>query len=90
MLLKYRSGVEIADKEKDERFRDYSERSFLDEAANLIALLVLNDRKTDAEKIAKEASAGKLSGSTMLVKILKCEAPSMRADSMISRGSPAM
>ena len=57
MLLKYRSGVEIADKEKDERFRDYSERSFLDEAANLIALLVLNDRKTDAEKIAKEASS---------------------------------
>ncbi|MNL88843.1 hypothetical protein D3C87_2188130 [compost metagenome] len=41
-------------------------------------------------KIENEASAGKLSGKTMPVKILKWLAPSMRADSMISLGRPAM
>ena len=40
--------------------------------------------------MAKLASAGIDSGSTMLVKIWKCEAPSMRALSMMSRGSAAM
>ena len=41
-------------------------------------------------KMAKEASTGKDSGSTILTKISKSLAPSMRADSMISRGRPAM
>ncbi|MDT4889682.1 hypothetical protein FQZ97_1264160 [compost metagenome] len=41
-------------------------------------------------KMAKLASAGMDSGSTMLVKIWKCVAPSMRALSMMSRGSEAM
>ena len=41
-------------------------------------------------KMAKLAKAGTDSGSTMLVKIWKCVAPSMRALSMMSRGSEAM
>ena len=40
--------------------------------------------------MAKEASTGNDSGSTILTKISKSLAPSMRADSMISRGRPAM
>ncbi|MNL81272.1 hypothetical protein D3C87_2083310 [compost metagenome] len=41
-------------------------------------------------KIAKDAKAGNDSGRMILTKMSKSLAPSTRADSMISRGRPAM
>jgi hypothetical protein len=59
MKQKRRMGLEFANELVTEaerrRQRDIVERAFIDESGTLIALLVLNDRRPEAEKIAEDA-----------------------------------
>jgi hypothetical protein len=58
MVNLYRETTKIASEYQDEfaaELRDQSTKSFSNEVATLVALLVLNDRAADADRIASEA-----------------------------------
>jgi hypothetical protein len=55
MIMSHEVSLEIAKKTMDKRLQDFTERRFLRDASTLIAILVLNDRKNEADKIAEDA-----------------------------------
>lgn len=51
----YKSGLKLADARFGEQHREFTEKKFLNAATTLVALLVQNDRKAEAEEVAKTA-----------------------------------
>ena len=53
----YRENKRLAqDPKHGKRLQDYAEKSFSNSTATLVALLVLNDRKEEAKRVAAEAT----------------------------------
>lgn len=52
---RYASGLKLAGTKFDERYREFTEKKFLNAATTLVAILVQNGRKAEAEEAAEEA-----------------------------------